>query len=625
MRRIFLAVAVLVALSIPARTSQAAIAFDSASRAASTTTGTRSISWSHTIGGGTDRFLLVGVAVEDVSTTDASITSVTYNNVALTAVPGSKISGGGSGIIQTQMFYGFGTSLGAAGAHTVTVTFQGPIDGTSASAVSFSGVSQAAPEAATARTDTSGADSISTTITTRSANAWVVDVVGSGNSGSFTQGSGQTERTDIAASGMTGATSSKPVATAGTTTMSWTHSGANRLAHSLVSLASSGGGTVGPFALTTSVSGSGTIARNPNAATYPAGTVVTLTATPAAGFTFAGWSGDLSGSANPNQIVMNADRSVTANFTPTGGGGGNFGLFGFATLNGGTTGGAGGPTVTATTLDQLRSFCAQSGPLIIRVVGTITGAESIRVSSNKSILGAPGAHLIGIGFTIGANSQFGLIGNVIIRNLIMEKPLAPIDKVTIQNGAHNVWIDHNEFFSDLDHGIDFYDGQVDVTHGADFITVSWNVFHDHFKNSLVGNSENTGDEDSGHLRITYHHNFFNQVDGRNPSIRFGTGHVYNNYYLDVGDYGIASRQNAQVRVERNFFDGVPIPIRADTSLSDVPGFVNQVDTNRFVNCGPSSITTAPGNFVPPYNFVLDAVDDVPGIVLQGAGAGKVTF
>jgi pectate lyase len=625
MRSIFLPVALLVALSTPARTAQAAIAFDSASRAASTATGTSSISWSHTIGGGTDRFLLVGIAVEDVSTTDANIASVTYNNVALTAVPGSKISGGGSGIIQTQMFYGFGTSLGAAGAHTMTVTFQGPVDGTSASAVSFTGVSQAAPEAATARTDTSGADSISTTITTRSANAWVVDVVGSGNSGSFTQGTGQTERTDIAASGMTGATSSKPVATAGATTMSWTHSGANRLAHSLVSLASSGGGTVGPFTLTTSVSGSGTIARNPNAATYPAGTVVTLTATPAAGFTLAGWSGDLSGSANPDQIVMNADRSVTANFTQSGGGGGNFGLFGFATVNGGTTGGAGGATVTATTLDQLRSFCAQAGPLIIRVVGTITGAESIRVSSNKSILGAPGAHLIGIGFTIGANSQFGLIGNVIIRNLIMEKPLAPIDKVTIQNGAHNVWIDHNEFFSDLDHGIDFYDGQVDVTHGADFITVSWNVFHDHFKNSLVGNSENTGDEDSGHLRITYHHNFFNQVDGRNPSIRFGTGHVYNNYYLDIGDYGIASRQNAQIRVERNFFDGVPIPIRADTSLSDVPGFVNQVDTNRFVNCGPSSIITAPGNFVPPYDFVLDAVDDVPGIVLQGAGAGKVTF
>jgi membrane-bound lytic murein transglycosylase MltF len=161
--------------------------------------------------------------------------------------------------------------------------------------------------------------------------------------------------------------------------------------------------------------------------------------------------------------------------------------------------------------------------LIIRVSGTITGNEAIRVESNKSILGRPGAHLVGIGFTIGRSSAFGQVSNVIIRNLIMEKPLAPIDKVTVQYGAHHVWIDHNEFFSDLDHGIDFYDGQVDLTHGADFITISWNVFHDHFKNSLVGNSENTGDEDSGHLRVTYHHNLFTRVDGRNPSIRFGTG------------------------------------------------------------------------------------------------------
>jgi len=270
-----------------------------------------------------------------------------------------------------------------------------------------------------------------------------------------------------------------------------------------------------------------------------------------------------------------------------------------------------------------------TAPLIATVTlpegQTITGNEAIRVASNKSIVGAPGARLVGIGFTIGRSSAFGQISNVIIRNLIMEKPLAPIDKIAVQYGAHHVWIDHNDFSSDLDHGIDFYDGQVDVTHGADFITVSWNIFHDHFKNSLVGNSENTGDEDSGHLRITYHHNLFTRVDGRNPSIRFGTGHVYNNHYLNIPDYGIASRQNAQVRVENNYFDNVGQPIRADTSLSDVAGQVNQVSTNIFVNSGANSITTPVSNFVPPYTYRLDAANSVPAIVQQGAGVGKVTF
>ncbi|HEX6085369.1 MAG TPA: hypothetical protein VF266_12640 [Thermoanaerobaculia bacterium] len=33
--------------------------------------------------------------------------------------------------------------------------------------------------------------------------------------------------------------------------------------------------------------------------------------------------------------------------------------------------------------------------------------------------------------------------------------------------------------------------------------------------------------------MTYHHNFLTHDDGRNPSVRFGTAHVYNNYYLDI--------------------------------------------------------------------------------------------
>src|SRR4029453_662020 len=95
--------------------AHAAVAFDAASRAATTTTGRTSLSWSHTIGGGPDRALVVGVAVEDGGTTDANITSVRFNGVALTAVPNSKISGGGTGIIQTQLFYLLNANLPAAG------------------------------------------------------------------------------------------------------------------------------------------------------------------------------------------------------------------------------------------------------------------------------------------------------------------------------------------------------------------------------------------------------------------------------------------------------------------------------------------------------------------------------
>ena len=59
------------------------------------------------------------------------------------------------------------------------------------------------------------------------------------------------------------------------------------------------------------------MARNPDQATYSSGAVVTLTATPAAGWTFAGWSGDLTGSANPQALTIDANKAVTATFTAT--------------------------------------------------------------------------------------------------------------------------------------------------------------------------------------------------------------------------------------------------------------------------------------------------------------------
>ncbi len=74
------------------------------------------------------------------------------------------------------------------------------------------------------------------------------------------------------------------------------------------------------YTLTTNISGQGSISLNPPGGTYDDGTVVTLTAVPASGWQFDNWSGDLSGSNNPETITMDADKNVTANFSPTGGG-----------------------------------------------------------------------------------------------------------------------------------------------------------------------------------------------------------------------------------------------------------------------------------------------------------------
>ena len=69
--------------------------------------------------------------------------------------------------------------------------------------------------------------------------------------------------------------------------------------------------------ITASPSNGGSVTANPPSADgfYNQGAATQLTAVPAAGFTFAAFSGDLTGSANPQSISVTAPKSVSANFT----------------------------------------------------------------------------------------------------------------------------------------------------------------------------------------------------------------------------------------------------------------------------------------------------------------------
>ncbi len=73
--------------------------------------------------------------------------------------------------------------------------------------------------------------------------------------------------------------------------------------------------TINEYVLTINLIGSGLVAMSPDQATHAHGTSVTLTATPATGYAFTGWSGALTGTANPASITMDADKTVTATFT----------------------------------------------------------------------------------------------------------------------------------------------------------------------------------------------------------------------------------------------------------------------------------------------------------------------
>jgi uncharacterized repeat protein (TIGR02543 family) len=68
------------------------------------------------------------------------------------------------------------------------------------------------------------------------------------------------------------------------------------------------------YALLIVAGAGGTTSPVPGTRTYDAGATVTIRGTALAGYRFAFWSGDASGSTNPITITMNSSKTVTANF-----------------------------------------------------------------------------------------------------------------------------------------------------------------------------------------------------------------------------------------------------------------------------------------------------------------------
>jgi pectate lyase len=107
-------------------------------------------------------------------------------------------------------------------------------------------------------------------------------------------------------------------------------------------------------------------------------------------------------------------------------------------------------------------------------------------------------------------------------------------------------------------------------------------------------------------------------------VRFGGPvHVYNNYYRNIGLYGIASTENAGVMVEGNYFENVAFPCYSTSGYADSgPGRLVQ-RSNIFVGSGVCEA----GGFVPEpsayYSYGLTPTAQVPAAVSSGAGVGRL--
>jgi pectate lyase len=307
-------------------------------------------------------------------------------------------------------------------------------------------------------------------------------------------------------------------------------------------------------------------------------------------------------------------------------------------MNGGTKGGDGGTVVTVTTYAQLKTALESAGASVVKINSRIYNGEkggSIRMASNKTLLGeGADAFLDGVGLTINGTS------NIIIRNVKITlnsvtnrddpavysptgdegRPQILVnggDLISIRNGQ-NIWIDHCEFFNEdptVQTNQDLYDGCIDMTNNSAFITISWNVFRNAHKTHLVGSS----DSDNFDRRVTFHHNYYQNVRQRTPSFRFGTAHVVNNYYNNLGSTGINSRMGACVKVENNVFENARSPLITDGS----PKGQYNLSGNIFTAItGIAAPTTSDCSTTIPYTFAADPASEVKQKVLAGAGVGK---
>lgn len=285
---------------------------------------------------------------------------------------------------------------------------------------------------------------------------------------------------------------------------------------------------------------------------------------------------------------------------------------GFASVDGKTTGGIGGQTITVSSLSALKTAVESNSASIILVSGKITGTGFLNVKSNKTIQGLPGSSLEGVGLMMYGSS------NVIIRNMTIRN-VVTYSNIIIKEGAHHIWVDHCDLSSDRNHGWDYYDGLLDVGKRADYVTLSWNRLHDSHIPMLIGfGDENT--DDIGHLRVTVNNNYFYNVSERQPSTRFGYIHVFNNYLQNGSGYGIGVTMGATVRTDNNYFENQAIPIYTDYNAK--PGYVSGAATNVYANSKANRISTAASTWVPAYEYksVLIAAANVPAVVSAGAGA-----
>jgi pectate lyase len=377
---------------------------------------------------------------------------------------------------------------------------------------------------------------------------------------------------------------------------------------------------------------------------------------------------------NPNQYnfdlyVMSFNMQLIASLTAQ------------ANPDGGADGGADGgdPAVTAAAA-QLALLKSQPGAARTTFSNNQKSQIQFQVPPNTSLLGVgQDAKLIDGYLSINTDSAtFGktVDSNIIIRNIEFQVPQdyspawdptdtstgnwnARFDGISIVTGR-NIWIDHCTFTDGVHidtlepapfngKHVQRHDGLIDIEDGSDNITISYNVFEQHDKTTLIGSTGGgTMGQDNfetGRERITFSGNIWSTSVQRAPLARWGEFHLYNNIYSgNYADpsypllYFIGLGTGSSILSESNVFD---VTGSSDTVLKgrifqssggnkfhDVGSWFNGApftDIEAMARAKVATLTNVLG-WTPPYPYVVGTTPDaVRNHVMANAGAGKLNL
>ncbi|QIL90371.1 hypothetical protein GNX18_11855 [Microbulbifer sp. SH-1] len=319
---------------------------------------------------------------------------------------------------------------------------------------------------------------------------------------------------------------------------------------------------------------------------------------------------------------------------------------GYATLNGGTTGGAGGSVVYATTGTEIHAaLCnrpSSDTPVIIHVEGTINHGNTSKVSGSScntadgviEIKDVSNVSLIGVG----NGALFDELGihlrnasNIILQNLHVrnvKKSGSPTsnggDAIGMESNVYNVWGDHLTLEASGGES-EGYDALFDMKATTKYVTLSYSILRNSGRGGLVGSS----DSDDNNGPVTFHHNLYENINSRTPLLRHATAHAFNNHYSGLVSSGMNPRIGGVMKAENNYFENSKDPL--GTFYTDDMGYW-EVSGNVWSNitwspegsdshpAGPNPVSTTSLNV--PYSYQLSDAGCVPQIVAATAGANN---